>query len=379
MDRDTLQECAPGDEVLNEVCRYLENPYSETSPEEKPKFPLQDEPHVLAWESYAAQAMEQGAVAVLRDKFVQLRFPVEEGISQTEVYRLATKRGRFEAAERYADGVVFAEPGSVTVGVYSTIAGRVPVILAGQRADFEALVRAFSSRNEPEPVPASMGACIVTGFNNWDRVRSYRRNWERALGREASEEEWQQEFREAVIPNKRLYQDRFIILSSGYYSDCSAESLGADAEGWQARSIAIRREHEFTHYFTHRVFSQMRNHLHDEVIADFVGLARATGAYDEVLAARFFGLESYPEYRAGGRFENYLGSPPVSPAASKVLQCVVHRSIQNLGAFARGRLEQLTDLNYLCELVFVLAHLGLDALAATDAVSVIEARLGEGG
>ncbi len=379
MDYDTLQECQRDDEVLNEVARYLENPYSETSPAQKPKFPLQDEPHVLAWESYAAHAEEQGAVAVLRDRFVQLRFPVEEGISQTKEYRLATKRGRFEAAERYAEGVPFAEPGNITMGVYSSLAGRVPVILAGQRSDFEALVRVFSSRNEPEPVPASMGACIVTGFNNWDRVRSYRRNWEHELGRAASEEEWHQEFREAVIPNKRLYQDRFIILSSGYYSDCSAESLGVDAEGWRARSIAIRREHEFTHYFTYRVFSQMRNHLHDEVIADFVGLAKATGAYDQGLAARFFGLESYPEYRPGGRLENYLGSPSVSAAASKVLQCVVHRSIRNLAVFARGRLERLTDLDYLSEVVFVLARLGLDALAATNAVSVIEARLGEGG
>ena len=75
--------------------------------------------------------------------------------------------------------------------------------------------------------------------------------------------------------------------------------------------MVIRREHEGTHYFTLRAFGIMRNNLFDELVADFAGLAGAYGRYDGALALRFFGLESYPDYRSGGRFENYLETPPI--------------------------------------------------------------------
>jgi hypothetical protein len=56
------------------------------------------------------------------------------------------------------------------------MAGRVPVPVAGDRSDFVSLVQAFAERNEPAPVPESMGACIVKGFNNWDRIATFRKN-----------------------------------------------------------------------------------------------------------------------------------------------------------------------------------------------------------
>ena len=42
--------------------------------------------------------------------------------------------------------------------------------MAGAREDFVFLVQSLTQRNEPEPVADSMGACIVAGYNNWDRV-----------------------------------------------------------------------------------------------------------------------------------------------------------------------------------------------------------------
>jgi len=64
----------------------------------------------------------------------------------------------------------------------------------------------------------------------------------------------------------------------------------------------------------------MRNNLLDEVIADYFGITAACGRFRADWLLRFFGLESYPRYRAGGRLEHYRGDPPLSDAAFLVLQ-----------------------------------------------------------
>ena len=216
-----------------------------------------------------------------------------------------------------------------------TLAGRVPVITCSTRGDFVALVRACSCRNEPELVPDSMGACIVNGLNNWDRVARLRRRMEDERGAPFDESEWTEAFRE-VVPQKTLYQDRVIILSREPYSAVPAAALGIDDAEWRARSVAIRAEHECTHYFTLVAFGVMRNNLLDEFVADFAGLARTYGRYDAGLALRFLGLEAYPDYRAGGRFENYLKTPPIEPAAASILREIVVRAARAVEAFTAG-------------------------------------------
>ena len=70
------------------------------------------------------------------------------------------------------------------------------------RGDFVMLVRALTARNEPEVVPEAMGACLVKGLADWERVGAYRSAWERRLGRAASEEEWSAEMAANLAPRK---------------------------------------------------------------------------------------------------------------------------------------------------------------------------------
>ena len=56
-------------------------------------FPLDDEPFVPAWQSYGVEAAARGFTA-LTDRLVQLHFPIRLGISLTEEYRAATRRGQ---------------------------------------------------------------------------------------------------------------------------------------------------------------------------------------------------------------------------------------------------------------------------------------------
>jgi hypothetical protein len=310
-------------ELFEELLTYTESTFRDPA---SARDADGDEPHLPAWSEYAREASERGAWPALQKRFVQLRFPVEEGISQTEVYRKATRQG---IAPGTTSGLVLEDPQGVDLTISETIAGRVPVITSRSRADFETLVRAFSARNEPVPVPPSMGACIVTGFNNWDRLFAYRDRWQA----EHPEESWSDEFRR-IIPRKDLYEDRFVILSSGPYSGVPAAAAGYDEQSWRGLSIDIRREHECTHYFTYRVLGSMRNNLQDELIADYAGLVRALGGYRSDLALLFFGLEGFPRYRAGGRLENYRGKPPLSDRAFEVLQRMVHAAVGNMERMA---------------------------------------------
>lgn len=333
-----------------------------------PPLPLGDEPHIAAWQSYAEDAVVVGTVAALAKRFPQLRFPVAQGMSENEPYRAATRKGVFPVGVPEATGVQFENPEGIRLTLRDTIAGRIPIIVAEERTDFELLVQAFTDRNEPNPVPASMGACIVTGLNNWDRVHARKRAWQEA-NPTLPDSEWSAEFKK-MIPEKHLYQDRFIILSSGCYSGVAPEAAGLPADEWKELSIAIRREHESVHYFTHRILGAMRNNLLDETIADYAALVSVFGRYRPDLARHFFGLEDYPVYRPGGRLENYIGQ--LGPEAFGVLQKIVAKAIENLGRFDTRESSRDGGRRPLAEIVIAIGSMTLDELAADDIDARVE-------
>jgi hypothetical protein len=331
-------------------------------------LPLPAEPHVEAWERYAREAAEAGALTALRRRLVQLRFPIREGISKTDAYRAATLRGASTEEMDQASGLDLASPDELRVGIHRSPAGPIPVLAPGGRADFVALVRALSMKNEPARVPESMGACMVAGFNNWDRIREYRRRWE-AEGGDRSGAAWRREFRR-LVPQKELYQDRFLILSDGPYSNVTAGEIGLSDKDWRRQSTMIRLEHECTHYFTLRVFGSMRNNLLDELIADYMGIT-AAGRYRSDWFLRFMGLESFPAYREGGRLQNYRGRPPLSEGAFGILRALVRDIAENLQRVGDG-LEFLPgSQEERAGMLLALCGFRLEDLAASDAPAVI--------
>lgn len=350
---------AAGGEV-DELLAYTANVFAADTAEGE----LGDEPHVADWERYAARAAAEGVVPVLRDVLPQLRFPVQAGISASDGYRAATLRG--QAAGHPDGGVRFADADGVRLFLHPTPAGRIPVIVAGHRDDFVALVRAVTRRNEPEAIPDSMGACIVGGYNNWERVATLRRAWEADHPAAALAGEWAAHFRAEVVPRKERYQDRFILLSTGPYSAVGAAALGMDEAEWRRASLTIRLEHECAHYFTRRACGSMRNSLHDEVIADYQGIRAAAGRFRGDWFLRFMGVEG-GGYRAGGRLQNYRGTPPLSDGAFGVLQALVRGIAANLEALdASPRVGDGPGARV--RTLRALTRLPLEALAAEDAV-----------
>jgi hypothetical protein len=75
-----------------ELFAYDPDGFGEAAIPEDIRFPLDDEPFVDTWREYTRMASASGFEA-LGDRLVQLRFPIRDGISQTEEYRAVTRRG----------------------------------------------------------------------------------------------------------------------------------------------------------------------------------------------------------------------------------------------------------------------------------------------
>ncbi|CAB5112893.1 hypothetical protein D3OALGB2SA_2512 [Olavius algarvensis associated proteobacterium Delta 3] len=366
-----LRSLGATDSETDELLAYNQNLFEHPEERLPETFPLPDEAFVEAWQSYVSEAEEKGVFPCLKQRLVQLRFPIEDGISQCEWYRDATLRGKPVSDIPQATGLPLKRPGGLKLVLHTSPAGRIPLLIADAREDFVSLVQALASRNEPKPVPESMGACIVSGLNNWDRIRALREAWERQHPDDANGAGWSREFRR-IIPQKDLYQDRFLILSTGPYSSVSSEDMDLPGEEWVRLSRVIRREHECSHYFTRRVFSSMKNRLLDEIIADYMGITAAAGRFRADWCLRFLGLENYPEYRQGGRLENYRGDPPLSNGALRVLRALVQKAAENLERFDMTQRELLQTLHGRALVLMALTFLTLEELASREALSLLQ-------
>ncbi|KST62966.1 DUF7005 family protein [Mastigocoleus testarum] len=359
-----LAEFGASDSEVTELLNYNENIFESHKCKLPQTFPPVPEAHIAAWEKYVIEAEEIGSHEVLKNTFVQLQFPILSGISKTEEYRAATRQGGFASISKNVVNIVFKEPEKLQIKIHETLAGFIPVIIAGNRQDFVTLVQAITKQNEPQPVPDSMGACIVSGYNNWNRIYQYQKQW-KAQQNNDSESEWSNEFKR-LIPRKELYQDKFIILSTGPYSNVPANKLGLTKMQWQQMSLKIRLEHECTHYFTRRFFGSMRNNLLDELIADYRGIVAAIGSYRSDWFLHFIGLESFPNYREGGRLQNYRGEPPLSEGAFKILQTLVVCAAKNLENFDKQFFAQSRTLANELSMLLTLSKLTLEELASSQ-------------
>lgn len=312
--------------AIKELLEYGRSPFDFSSAPAFDRLPLDDEPFVDDWERYAQKAQVGGTAAdALAKCFVELHFPVRDGVSQTEEYLTATRNVRQTWPDSAEPEFSFDCPEEVSIILHPTLAGRIPVIRVGARRDFERLVQAVTCSNEPEPVPPTIGAMMISGYTNWERIDRLKQRWRRAHPN-AAEWKWKKTFRD--VPSSR-YQDRFILCSSGYYSNVPPNVLNLDPSTWRTLSIKIRTAHEAAHYVSRRLFGAMQNSLLDEMIADYAGLVNACGSYRADWFLHFMGLSESVDWEEG-RIHNYRGDPPLSDEAFSVLRQLVETAARNL-------------------------------------------------
>lgn len=369
MDRtDILKRFGANETQCQELLDYNQPRFDVTDEILSQPIPLDDEAFTQAWESYLDYSRDEALYSVLQSRLPQLAFPIAESISTTPDYKNATLKGYDPSGMKTATGLTLESPNDLLLTIHPTPAGRIPVLTPGSRHDFELLVQAFSARNEPISVPASMGACTVTGFNNWDRVGQYKKSWQQ----KNPGQNWNSHFPQ-FIKQTELYRDRFIILSQGPYSDVKAAEFDYADEEWVRRSFILRLEHECTHYLTLRLFGSMSNNLFDEIIADFVGICAANDQeYRADWFWKFMGLESATGYRQGARLENYRSDPPLGDGSFKVLQRLVRAAAKNLEEFYSSNKAVCSNLT---TYVLALCSTTLEEMASEDSLLLLNQHL----
>ena len=218
---------------------------------------------------------------------VELSFPIEEGQSKNPEFLMALKRGILPSSPKKT--WIPAAPQGIKIYLHSTAAGRIPVIECEADLDFICLLQSLAYRCEPYHVPDSRGATLVKNYNNWLRINIHRSSITGSIPKDPA-----------------LYRDYIVLLSHRNYSGIPPEMFGLESADWRQKSIILRCEHEAAHYMTERFYHSSKNEIHDEIIADFMGLTAAFGDYDPDKFLTFLGLDNYPKYRSGGRLEIYL-------------------------------------------------------------------------
>lgn len=338
--------------VIEELQQYLLPAFNRGQEPLATTEPLPDAPLEATWKQYLAEAQTDGVFATLQRYLVQFKFPIVTGISETEAYRQATRRGLRTATMPEASGLPLHAPDRLQLFLHQSVAGQIPVLIAEERRDFEMIVQALCYRNEPRPLPASMGAAFIKGLNNWDRIRRLRESL-RGL---PFQQNWQQQ--------KEQYQDSLIVLSRIPYSNVSAAQLQLPEEEWLDHSLKIRLEHECAHYFTLRYFQQMNVNMYDELIADYLGIGAVSPYFRADWFMHFIGLEHYPEVRPDGRVNNYLGPDGLSPAAARVLHTILREAALQVELFDQ-QIDKTEDPTRIRRLNSLCSH-DLLELAAPD-------------
>ncbi len=207
------------------------------------------------YKKYLTNQFENPKINYLHDDTFLFRWYEICGFAET--HGAAEALNKFVAAKR---PVNFCDPDGVRIEIYNSFAGEIPVVYIKNNSDFDAFITNVIYKGiRPENL-SKTGASFASGKNT-----------------------------------------KFITLSAKPYSGIPASEMNLPEQEWLEKSMIIRREHECTHYFTKQIFGVSRNHLHDELIADFFGLLEAFGESKAEHFLKFMGLTG----GSGGRLKFY--------------------------------------------------------------------------
>jgi hypothetical protein len=347
--------------ACEQVFDYCSTPFDPARLGPPPVLPLTSDAHVNDWRRYAAEAGD-AVFPYLQRCFPQLAIPIRDGISKSDLYARAVRRGEAVDPAAFGEALQLQNPAGLRLEIHEHPAGALPVLIVQDRDDFATLVRALACRNEPTPIGPAVNAQMIAGIVNWDRVRRYRASWSGGMAPDDTERTWPAEMARVAATAPETFRDRIMLVATASYSSVDAHDLGLpyEARRWRELSHVIRVEHEFTHYTTKRLYGHMRNNLFDELLADFMGVTAALGTFQARWFLTFIGLDPWPDVRPDGRVHTYRAD--LSEEAFRVVCEVTRRAAEEL--------ERLTGARYSVSersrFFLALSWMTLDLLAGPD-------------
>jgi hypothetical protein len=349
-------------DLSEELKTYLSNNFK--SKKTIPTF--ESETGIKYWEDFAGKITADKLVFnELKKCYPQLNFPIETGIENKEEYKDLVLRGKTENINLHFS-LKLNDCKNITLRIRESIAGKIPIITVPDKEDFTTILQSLLYKNNPKHIPQSMGAILINGLINWQKIAVLKSDW---LATHTAEN-WSKEFYLNILPNDSLYKVKLIIISTKPYSNVPAKQLGLNENLWLSYSISIREEHECIHLYTLKKFGVASNNLHDELIADYIGIVKTIGHYNKSWMLLFMGLENYPEYRQGARLENYIADNKLSKEDFKQLVKIIKMAIENISIFDEsvGKLQSNTDQMFRID---ALCETSLEELSSANGASLL--------
>jgi hypothetical protein len=349
-----------------DLSEQLKNYLSNNFKSKKTIPPFESEIGIKYWEDLAGKITADKIVFnELKKCYPQLNFPIEPGIEKKEEYKDLVLRGK-TANVNLPFGLKLNDYKNITLRISETIGGKIPILTVPNKEDFIIIIQCLLYKNNPKHVPQSMGAVLINGLDNRQKIAILKSDW---LGTNIAEN-WTKEFYMNILPNYSLYKDRLIIISTKPYSNVSAKQLGLNESLWLSYSISIREEHECTHLYTLKKYGIASNNLHDELIADYIGIVKTIGKYNKSWMLMFMGLENYPKYRQGARLENYMSDDKLSKEDFKQLVTIIKMAIENISIFDESQGKLQSNLDQMCR-IDALCETSLEELSSTNGATLL--------
>ena len=239
-------------------------------------------------------------------RYNQLYLTPEKGVSGTGVYSDIVRYGKLppEIDEKIKNEGLSGFKCSEKDRLFSenTPAGMVDILFLQERSDFERFVQVMVYSCEPAAVASKIESAEILGVTNWRKIENHMNDY---LSNGGSNLSWRDELRK-FTNNKKNYQDTILVIGSGGYCGLTAEEAGFEKDTWEESSVKIKIYSSCARYIVRKLFSDYKDIIWEEMLADCAGLLYATGRYDVSLAKKFFGV-SGKGYDRRGKLINFKG------------------------------------------------------------------------
>ena len=183
----------------------------------------------------------------------------------------------------------------------TTPAGRVDIIYIHERSDFERFLQIMAYSCEPAKVSPAIESAEILGVTNWRRIENHMSEYINNGGDTCS---WRDELRRFKNDRKN-YQDSLIVLWNSGYCGLTGKDVKMSEEIWEDVSLKIKIYSSCARFIYRRLFSEYKNIIWEEMLADCIGILFAFNTYDVVLAKKIFGVSS-KGYDRRGKLLNHI-------------------------------------------------------------------------
>ena len=169
-----LKRAGASDVDIKLLLDYNADIFDYSSLSDEITFPLEDEKFVKSWQKYKDESPSLGVLPVIRKACPQLNFPIDNKIADSTEYKDAVFYANISNNRLKENALELQQADNITLELFQTDAGTLPVLYIPAREDFESILQAMNYSNANINILPSITSALIGEFRNSDRINMYR-------------------------------------------------------------------------------------------------------------------------------------------------------------------------------------------------------------